>query len=163
VLTRLGWVTEHEIPHIAAHDRGYVAAEMHAFLFGWLSHIPCRVLNRPTAYCLAGPSWRPEKWLHAAARLGIPTRRMQHLTRPGSSPQAGCASEAGITVTIVGDRSIGDRRFAEATRELAAAAGVEMLIECRWRMPTPAREILLRDHFEKQHGSEFSALLAMLA
>ncbi|HEV2714058.1 MAG TPA: hypothetical protein VGU64_02260, partial [Terriglobales bacterium] len=62
VLVRLSFVTENELPHIHPEDRLYLAAEIMAFLVAWLSELPCPVLNRPTPFCLAGPSWRPEQW-----------------------------------------------------------------------------------------------------
>src|SRR5688572_23214757 len=61
VLTRLPSVTPAELPQIVPTDREYVAAEMNAFLTAWLSELPCRVINRPTALCLAGPAWRREQ------------------------------------------------------------------------------------------------------
>jgi len=72
VLTRLPCVFEQELVDITPDDRRYVAAEMTAFLLFWLSRLKCPVLNRPTPTCLSGPYWRREKWIHVAARVGIP-------------------------------------------------------------------------------------------
>src|SRR5262245_59736765 len=69
VVTRLPAVSEDDLEHIAAPDRAYVAAEMQAFLFSWLTALRCPVLNRPAPSCLAGPAWRPAQWSRAAARL----------------------------------------------------------------------------------------------
>jgi hypothetical protein len=73
VYTRLPAVRERDILHIRAQDRSYVAEEMHAFLAAWLSTLPCKVVNRPTPACIAGPAWPWERWVIAASRVGLPT------------------------------------------------------------------------------------------
>lgn len=127
VVTRLPVITEAEIPHIAAEDREYVAAEMQAFLFAWLSRLSCPMLNRPTVTCLSGPSWRLEKWVSVAAQLGIRVRPIVRTIRPRSTYQFPTTS-ADVVITVVGERSMGgDSELAEQTTRLAAAAGVGML------------------------------------
>lgn len=130
VLTRLPRVSDVELPHIVAQDREYVAAEMHAFLFAWLSGLPCLVLNRPTAFCLAGPSWRHEQWIHFAAQVGLsvePARRRAAL----GAPVLGCgaARDNVVSITIVGNRHIGssDPILVGQARQLAVAAGVDLV------------------------------------
>jgi hypothetical protein len=129
VLTRLHCVDENELHHIVPEDRAYVSAEMTAFLVSWLSGLTCPVLNRPSPTCLAGPSWRPERWVHAAAQLGIPVcpvRRDATLT-----PEAWKEVHRGplSTVTVVGDRWFGgiDHTLGIQARCLAKAAGVDLL------------------------------------
>src|SRR5260370_30282273 len=70
VLTRLPCVGEGDLVDIVPGDRGYVAAEMTAFLSAWLCDLRCPVLNRPTPGCLTGPYWRQAKGIHAPSRLG---------------------------------------------------------------------------------------------
>src|SRR5437868_4106705 len=70
VYTRLTHVRETDLAQIEAADRTYVASEMTAFLRGWLSSLTCNVVNPATSGCLAGPYWRPERWICAAAELG---------------------------------------------------------------------------------------------
>jgi hypothetical protein len=125
LLTRLPWVTEGELDHIAAHDRAYVAAEMHAFLFAWLSRLACPVLNRPTPFCLSGPSWRHEQWILAAARLGIPVRKAHRRAHLDTPPQQGAAASGLMAVTVVGDQSAGaaNPSLVQHTRSIAAVAG----------------------------------------
>ena len=72
VLTRLPAVTEHDLPHIIAADRAYVAVEMTAFLLAWLTSLSCPLVNRPSAQCLSGPYWREAQWIRAANRLKVP-------------------------------------------------------------------------------------------
>lgn len=133
IVTRLPWITEGEIPHVAEQDRAYVAAEMQAFLFAWLSRLACPVLNRPTPFCLSGPAWRHEKWISVAGRLGIRVRSARRITRPGSPPKLHSATGSDVTgglaeVTVVAGRYGGpDSRLVEPTQQLAAAAGVRML------------------------------------
>lgn len=128
VLTRLAAVDERELAHIVPADRGYVAQEMTAFLTSWLSGLDCPILNRPTPACLAGPAWRPERWIHEAARLHIPVRdvhRSVTLARVGTTA---VVPRGPVTVTIVGDRCFGeaDDALARAARRLATAAGVDL-------------------------------------
>ena len=71
VVVRRPAVAAEELRWIAAEDRQYVAAEINAFLVAWLSALPCRVLNRPTATSLSGPGWSQIYWQVAAARAGL--------------------------------------------------------------------------------------------
>jgi hypothetical protein len=73
LVTLLDHVEWHDLQHVVAADRPYVACEMRAFLLAWLQTLPCTMLNRPTATSLIGCGWRPERWGLAAAALGIPT------------------------------------------------------------------------------------------
>jgi hypothetical protein len=136
VVTRLPWIAEAEIPHVAEHDRAYVASEMQAFLFAWLSRLTCPVLNRPTPFCLAGPAWRHEKWISVAGRLGIRVRSTRRTIPSGSPPKVHGATggdAAGVLteVTVVAGRVVGPQsRLVEPTRQLAAAAGVRMITAC---------------------------------
>lgn len=123
-------VFEQELLHIVPAERSYVAAEMTAFLRSWLSQLPCPVLNRPTATSLSGPSWRPEQWVHAASRLGIPVRpvrRRARLVRGDAAPVEDLPGAC--PVTVVGRRCIGDvdTILAAHARRLAVAADVELL------------------------------------
>jgi hypothetical protein len=130
VLTRLPWVSEQELTHIAPHDRAYVASEMTAFLLSWLDGLNCPLLNRPTPTCLSGPGWRTEQWIHLAAQLGIPVCPVRrHARRPEDIPN-GAAQHPYHTLTVVGRRCLGacdDMRTVHA-RRLAAAAGVDLLV-----------------------------------
>lgn len=130
VITRLPWVSEHDLGHIVPADRAYVAAEMNAFLLSWLIELPCPVLNRPTPTCLSGPYWRQEKWVHIAAQLGIPVtlvhRQSALRTTPPGLPELPMES---VTVTIVGQRHCGfvDPTLVKQARWLADVAGVDVL------------------------------------
>jgi hypothetical protein len=125
VVTRLPAVTEHDLPHIAQPDRGYVAAEMNAFLLAWLTSLDCPVINRPTPECLSGPHWRQERWVVAAQRLGIP---VQPVYRKANAAAA-VDPEPGHTVTIVGTQHFGavDDVLMQRAHALADAAGAELL------------------------------------
>ena len=131
VLTRLPYVHEREIPHIAPADRAYVAAEMQAFLFAWLSALRCPVLNRPAAFSLCGPAWRPEQWLHLAAHVGLDIDSLHWVVKPGTELPADAPALApeAATVTIVGDHHVGlvDSALISQAHRLAAAAGVDLL------------------------------------
>jgi hypothetical protein len=128
VVTRLPWVTEHELVSIAPIDRAYVAAEMSAFLAFWLSDLNCPVLNRPLPGSLNGPPWRREQWMFAAKRVGmrvVPERRQLSFKSGGLPPEQLAAS----TVTVVGERCLGQVEgiLLEQSRKLAEAANVELL------------------------------------
>ncbi|MBV8631377.1 MAG: hypothetical protein JOZ83_10665 [Silvibacterium sp.] len=106
VLTMLPDVYDRELVHINPGDRRFVASEMTAFLLFWLSRLECPVLNRPTAACLSGPSWRNEYWIYTAAKMGIPVRPVQRSTNP-SSP-LNVVEAAPTILTVVGEQVVGD-------------------------------------------------------
>lgn len=129
VVTRLPSVNEDDLPHIVAADRGYVAAEMTAFLVAWLSEAAIPVVNRPTPTCLTGPNWRREQWLHAAALAGMRTRATRRLITPSRDERPEADDAPGVAATIVGDCCVGPIAdvLAAQARRLAELAGVELL------------------------------------
>lgn len=133
VLVRWPAVLAQELTYIAAEDRRYLADEMTAFLRAWLARLPCPVLNRPTPLSLAGPGWRHEEWMHAAARLGIPVRPVKRhaLYRPDQDPPAmeGPRLPAGCLLTVVGKRCLGESHASQASQalRLAEATGTPLL------------------------------------
>jgi hypothetical protein len=112
VLTRIGAVGPSDLPHIAAEDRAYVAAEMTAFLLSFLRLLRCPVLNQPTASSLMGPGWTEPRWRAAAVATGLAVAR---------------GETAGETITVVGERYFGAAHLAGAAAALARHAGVELL------------------------------------
>lgn len=132
VLVRRPTVVAAELPWILAEDRDYVAAELHAFLTGWLTALAargCRVVNRPTPEFLSGPSWRREQWLTLAGRIGLPVAPAQRSVRPGMARLQRPSSMPLRRVTVVGRCWYGDVPAATgaALVRLAAAAGVDLL------------------------------------
>jgi hypothetical protein len=127
VLTLLPCVFDQELVHIHSRERGYVAAEMTAFLKFWLSGLRCPKLNAPSAGCLSGPGWRPERWVVAAAEAGLPVKPVRRGTR-SSGPQGG-AHRSRVAVTVMGEYYLGDGRpeLRRRARSLASAAGLELL------------------------------------
>jgi hypothetical protein len=127
VLIRLPAVQPEELTHIAAADRDYVAAEMTAFLTAFVTALPCKVLDRPRAGALVGPAWRPEQWIRAAARAGIPVRPCQRCVRPDAPPEP--RAEVAVELAVIGDRVFGatEARLAGWARSLARAGGVGLL------------------------------------
>lgn len=115
VVIRLPHVSETELPHIAAADRSYAAAEMQAFLYALLSSLRCPVVNRPTPVCLAGRNWRLAQWAQAAREVGFTT--------------AGDLSHAPRAVSVAGGECFGASNpvLREAAVRLAAKAGVQLL------------------------------------
>jgi len=128
VVVRLPWVYEGELLDIVSDDRAYAAAEMSAFLLCWLSGLSCPVLNRPTPGCLNGPGWGREQWTVAASKAGM---RIQPVRRRASlaSPEEGTQESAPVTVTVAGDRCLGeaDKALLIQARCLADAANVDLL------------------------------------
>ena len=129
VLTRRPVVYEQELAHIAVEERAYVAAEMTAFLCAWLSGLACPVLNRPSPACLAGPNWRRERWVHAAAQLGIPVQPVRRAAMLPHGYEREHAQADRATAIIVGNRCFGnvDDQLAQAAQRLAAVAGTGLL------------------------------------
>lgn len=124
VVTLLGDVRWHDLPHIVPADREYVANEMRAFLLAWLETLPCRMLNRPTAASLTGCGWSAERWHLAAAALGIPTVPMTGL--PGDRP----GEDQTVAVTYVGGHTLDapSSRVSAWVRRLASAAQTGTLV-----------------------------------
>lgn len=146
VLTLLPCVFPHELRQIVPGDRDYVAQEMTAFLLAWLTGLDCPVLNRPHATSLVGPLWPPERWRHLAVRAGLratPLRRQT--TRPPTSPMLASTPTA-TTVTVIGDRMVGEvpASLAAQAHALAAAAGVDLLTVVFDR-PDPEASLLVAD------------------
>ena len=122
-------VSELELGHIVPADRAYVAAEMNAFLLSWLSELACPVVNRPSPTCLSGPYWRPEQWLHLAARIGLRVRPVNRRVTLAAGSAPPDPDSAAVTVTVIGERCLGhdDPAIRDGARRLARAAGVEVL------------------------------------
>ena len=129
VLTRLSYVSEQELMHIAQSDRTYIASEMTAFLSSWLNSLRCPVLNRATPTCLSGPAWRREQWVHFAAYLGIPVCPVHRNARQTVDSDGMDSSHSDNLVAVVDGHCFGapDRRVADHARQLASATGVDLL------------------------------------
>ena len=129
LLSRLAGVLEEDLNQIVVADRAYVAAEMNAFLLAWLSRLPCRVLNRPTATSLCGPGMRREQWIALAGRIGIPVRPFRRRTAMTHDPTREARDPSDMVVTVLGDRCLGtvDTLRAADAKRVARAAGVELL------------------------------------
>lgn len=133
VLTRLEWIWESELLEIVENDRGYIAAEMSAFLVSWLSDLKCPILNRPSPGSLNGPAWGKERWNFAASKAGMrvnPIRRRASLA-PASNGEhkEASQSESQVSVTVVGDQCIGDvhETLGQQARRLADLAKMDLL------------------------------------
>ena len=123
VLNCLPEVDEHELSHINAEDRAYVAAEMNAFLLSWQSQLSCPVINRPSPNCLLGPAWSMEKWVLTASALGIPALRTNRCSGKQRQPRVDDMQDA-RTVTVVGDFVVSENAEQGAwAQALARAAG----------------------------------------
>jgi hypothetical protein len=137
VLNRLPCVIQEELVETAPPDRQYVAAEMTAFLWYWLSSLACPVLNRPTSAGLAGPCLRPEAWVHLGAQAEIPVETLDRRVALRGPEEASGALHT--EVVVVGDRVFGetDRLLHRHARRLAEIARVELLAV---RFSAPERE-----------------------
>lgn len=128
ILIRRFAIAPEELPHIVPGDREYVASEMTAFLTAWLSSLSCPMVNRPAAGSLSGPAWRPEQWIQAAVRAGIPVaarrrsacRSQERLDESGES----CIRTAIAAVHVFGSA---DERLVHYSRRLAVEANVSLL------------------------------------
>lgn len=129
VFTRLPCVFDQELIDIVPGDRAYVAAEMTAFLLSWLSRLTCPVLNRPTPTCLSGPYWRQERWVYAAAQIGIPVQPVQRRAVLPHDHPAEPPDDGSVTVIVVGKQCLGevDKTLATQARRLADVAQTDLL------------------------------------
>jgi hypothetical protein len=132
VLVRRPQVLPQELAYIAPADREFVAAEMSAFLLAWLSHLPCRVLNRPHGTSLSGPNWRAQQWTRAAARAGLEVEPVRLQVPARVKPGFTNSSREGhnpVRAVIVGENCFGEISPDQAVgaHRLAVAAGVGLL------------------------------------
>jgi hypothetical protein len=125
ILTLRPCVFPEELQDIQSAHRNYVAAELNAFLLAWLTAQTCTVINRPTPCCLAGPGWRPEQWVRAAAQMGIPAQTRRQVPNGNAVPIA----EETLEVIAIGEQCFGfdDSVLRERTLKLAKAANVDLL------------------------------------
>jgi hypothetical protein len=144
VLTRLTCVTPSDLAHVRPQDRAYVAAEMNAFLVAWLSDLSCRVVNRPTPSCLAGPAWPPEVWVRLAARVGVPVRPVRRQVRLRAVQPPAPLTEGCTVVVVIGDRVFGnvDASLHRHARDVARAAGT-VLLEVGFEGPDPGARLVV--------------------
>ena len=125
VYTRLSAVRDIHLSHVRSPDRAYVAEEMHAFLVAWLTALPCRVINRATPQCLAGPAWTWEQWSILAGRLGF---RVHTTRRTADNLAPACFPPDSRVVHVIGNRCWGEaNRLGDRLAALARAAGVDVM------------------------------------
>ena len=134
VITRLGGIGSADLVGVHVTDCGYAAAELAAFLLAWLDDCPVPVISRPEPGSLNGPAWSAAQWTLAAHRAGLavlPLRLGSSPESAGDSPGAGAdgVPSDGVTVTVIGDRVIGDvhPRLSQGAARLARAAGTRLL------------------------------------
>jgi hypothetical protein len=141
ILTLRPGIFAPELRTIHPDDRTYVAAELNAFLLEWLMAQSCPVLNRPSLSCLAGPSWRAEQWIQAAARLGVPVRTHRRRACNDCSPRT---EEDAVEVISVCERCFGcdDPTLQSWSRRLAKTTGTDLLCTRFSR----AEQVLLSAH-----------------
>lgn len=117
VLVLLPGIRDTDLLQIVPEDRAYVAAEMNAFLFFWLSDLKCPVINQPQAGSLMGPAWGLERWRWEAHAAGFPLWT-QAIERDGVK-----------SISVVGEEVYGDADHfvREAALQLARSANTLLL------------------------------------
>jgi hypothetical protein len=112
LINRVCHVPTHHFTHAAPADRGYAAAELHAFLLAWLNSIAGRVLNPARPLALGGGRTDPIAIRHYAATAGLPTGPWRDSTRV-TCTKAGLVSPAETAaipthvVTVLDERVFG--------------------------------------------------------
>jgi len=144
VVSFLSVIQPSELQHIAPDDREYVAAEVSAFLVGWLTSLGERVLNPPTPLCLNGPHLRDAQWRREAALAGLPVATLRRTEScrvgdaSGDAPGAACATTAAVPppgtvveVAVVGGSCVAADAVPPVVRrgleDLAARTGAGLL------------------------------------
>ncbi len=151
VITAIDDVTPADLPHVRAGDRGFVAAEMTAFLRSWLQTLACPVLDRPTALTLSGAAADRAVWSRAAAELAVPDR--QGTTVPAMRAHA---------VTVVAGRVVGPAPERAAATALALVKAAEVTA-ARLTFADDAGELALYQAVPWWHAPAPAALRALLA
>lgn len=129
IVCRFECVTEADLPHIAAADRAYAAAEMNAFLLGWLAQHRAACVNPPAPLSLCGPAWHETQWVQMAARAGVPVVDVRQTVDLVPKPGPSAAVREEVDVVVIGERVIGAREQAlcASARRVAAVAGMRLL------------------------------------
>jgi hypothetical protein len=76
VMNRLRHVLVPQFVRAALADRSYATMEMYALLIGWLTSLPCPIVNRGGSSSLSGIARGPLEWFALAARAGLRTPRV---------------------------------------------------------------------------------------
>jgi hypothetical protein len=160
VITALDAVAPGDVPHVRIADRAFVAAEMTAFLRGWLATLTCPVVDPPTTLALSGPGAERAEWSAAAAAAGVAQRLAVPV--PGRPVR---------TVTVVAGQVVGPQpppATACTARAVTLAAEVTgarltftddagMLVLCRavpwWHAPDRLAFDALLAHARKRAGA----------
>ena len=118
VLVRRSCVYPEELVATHRDDREYLAAESTAFLVFVLSQTGARVANPVADGALGDDAVRPERWMPAAAGLGVRPAPLR--LKAGGAVRLPAAT---TTAQVVGREAFGDvpPRLREAAVELAAA------------------------------------------
>lgn len=100
---------------------------MTAFLIAFVLALRCRVLNRPSANGLSGPAWRPEQWIRAAAKAGIPVQPRQRSIAPHRPAEPEVSGD--IELTVIGGHVFlaAEAPLAERALSLANITGAGLL------------------------------------
>lgn len=123
VLVRLAAVSPQHLPHFAAEDREYAAAEMTAFLAYWLNALQAPVVNRPSSPFLLGPAWTNEQWLVQASKDRIPVVTVMVSRGNSAVPQ-----QTLEWISVAGGRAFPESAAgAESALKLAEHTGVPLL------------------------------------
>jgi hypothetical protein len=127
ILNLLPCVFDYELFTIEPASRRYVAAELTALLFYLLATIKCPVLNRPTANNLTGPDWRPEQWVQACRKVGIPTNKTHRNSRVSITTEA--SGDSYLSLSAIGNTCVAGKTAPYAAHVIALArlAGVTFL------------------------------------
>ncbi len=72
IINILPVISPYELFKIVAEDRQYVASELNAFLFYFLTKFKCPILNKPSAFNLSGPFIKQAEWLKECVKVSLP-------------------------------------------------------------------------------------------
>lgn len=123
VIVRRSAVYAQELRHVHPDDRAFLAAEAHAFLIYVLGTSQAKVVNTVGDGALGDDALRPEHWMPAAERAGLPVAPLR-VSRDRPRDRI----EGGFGVDVAGGKIIG-----EAVAGLHA--GIERFaaaLELRW-------------------------------
>jgi hypothetical protein len=151
VITALDAVQPFDLPDVRAEDRGFVAAEMTAFLRSWIGTLTCPVLDHPTMLALSGAASDRAVWSKAAAALAVPDR--QAVPAPRTRTHA---------VMVVVGRVVGPAPEPAATTALSLARAANVTA-ARLRLTDDAREPALCEAVPWWHVPSPPALRVLLA
>lgn len=120
IINILPVISPYELFKIIKEDRQYVASELNAFLFYFLSKFQCQFLNKPSAFNLSGPFVKHDEWIKECIKASLPVYSMESLSNNLESEEDDLKSATFLNGIVYADNLLD---FNEEIKALADNTG----------------------------------------